>query len=287
MKLSCLHTHTDFCDGADSVETMCKAAFDAGLASIGFSSHAPVPFRTGWHLSHDRLDEYAQEVRSAAERWKGRLDVYLGLEIDYIEGADTVFGPADERFSRLRLEYSIGSVHYLVPPNGADPFTVDGPYDEWERGVREGYGGDGEAAAEAYWDTVVRMVKAGGFTFVGHLDLVKKNNGAGGRPLSFDPSGDRYRDAASKALAAIKESGVAVEINTGAMNRGSLKETYPSAALLALLREDGAKIVIAADAHRADHISGHYEEARRALLAAGFTETVLFNGKSWTAEAIE
>ncbi|MFA6506093.1 MAG: histidinol-phosphatase [Treponemataceae bacterium] len=292
MKLSCLHTHTDFCDGVDSVEVMCQAAFDAGLSAIGFSAHAPMPFRTGWHLTYDRLDEYTRTVRAAEAQWKGRLAVYLGLEIDYIAGTGGLadgkaVGPADGRFSRVKLDYTIGSVHYLRPANGTEPFTVDGPYDEWERGVREGYGGDGEAAAEAYWEAVTEMIRARGFDFVGHLDLVKKNNGAGGRPPSFDPSGNRYRNAAKKAIEAIRESGVVVEINTGAMNRGSLKETYPSHELLEELRKVGARIIINADAHRADHITGHYEKARQALRAAGFTETVLFEGKNWVTEPIE
>jgi len=284
MRLACLHTHTDFCDGADTVDAMCRAAFDSGLSAIGFSAHAPLPFRTAWHLSADRLEEYAHAVRTAAAEWKGRLPVYLGLELDYIEG---IAGPAEGRFESIGLDYSIGSVHYLVPENGAEPFTVDGPYEEWARGVEEGYGGDGEAAAEAYWRAVGRMAKAGGFDFVGHLDLVKKNNGAGGRPRSFDPDGPRYRSAALEALEEIRKAGTVVEVNTGALNRGSLSETYPSIELLEEARGRGIRVVVNADAHRAAHVAGHYEEARRALRAAGYEFAVLFNGSGWEPEKID
>ncbi len=284
MRLACLHAHTNFCDGADSVDAMCRAAYESGLVALGFSAHAPLPFRTDWHLDADRLDEYAAAVREAAAEWKGKLAVYLGLEIDYIAGRT---GPADGRFESIGLDFSIGSVHYLVPKNGAEPFTVDGPYEEWERGVAEGYGGDGEAAAEAYWDAVAAMIREGGFDFVGHLDLIKKNNGAGGRPRSFDPEGSRYRTAAARAVEALRETKAVVELNTGALNRGSLKETYPSAELLAKLRSIDARIVINADAHRAAHVAGHYDEARRTLRAAGFDKTVLFNGSGWETEALD
>jgi histidinol phosphatase-like PHP family hydrolase len=37
--------------------------------------------------------------------------------------------------------------------------------------------------------------------------------------------------------------------------------------------------VINADAHRAKDLDGHYEEARKTMLAAGYTETGLFEGR--------
>ncbi|MDR0410139.1 MAG: PHP domain-containing protein, partial [Spirochaetaceae bacterium] len=89
MNYSCLHTHTSFCDGEGSVEEFCKTACEKGLVSVGFSAHAPVTRITGlntnWHLSDERFDEYCQTVRAAGRAWHGKLDVYLGLEVDYIE----------------------------------------------------------------------------------------------------------------------------------------------------------------------------------------------------------
>lgn len=283
MRSACLHTHTDFCDGADSIDAMCRAAYERGLCTLGFSAHAPVPFASNWHLPQDRLREYVDAVHKAAAAWRGKLRVLLGLEIDYIEG---MLGPADGRFSDLGLDYAIGSVHYLVPDNGAEPFTVDGPYEEWERGVRDGYGGDGEAAAEAYWRAQHAMIRAGGFDIIGHFDLIKKNNGAGGRKPSFDTNGDRYRSAATEAVRAAAAAGLIVEVNTGALNRGSLAETYPSPWLLTCLCEAGGRVTINADAHRADHVNGHYDEARRTLIQAGFSETYLFDGIGWEREPL-
>ncbi|MDR1148402.1 MAG: PHP domain-containing protein, partial [Spirochaetaceae bacterium] len=89
MEYSCLHTHTSFCDGSGSVEDFCAAAYEKKFVSIGFSAHAPVGKKTGlktdWHLSDERFDEYRQAVREAGAAWRGKLDVYLGLEVDYIE----------------------------------------------------------------------------------------------------------------------------------------------------------------------------------------------------------
>jgi histidinol-phosphatase (PHP family) len=275
LNLSSLHTHTLFCDGSNDVETMCRSAFEKGLCAVGFSAHGPIDSKTGiktnWHIPGERLDEYINEVRSARRRWEGKLAVYLGLELDYIKGLRSA---KDRDIAALRLDYIIGSVHYIVPPNGSAPFTVDGPPEELERGVREGFGGDGEAMAQAYWDAVAEMIALGGFDILGHADLIKKNNQDG-----------RWFNAASEAClrrgeeTARAAAGLVVEINTGGLNRRRVSETYPSLALLRLFREQQVPALITADAHKAGDLDGHYDLARQTLLQAGYREHILFEGR--------
>ncbi|GHV92306.1 histidinol-phosphatase [Spirochaetia bacterium] len=289
MNYSCLHTHTVFCDGKDDIETCCRRAWEKGLVSIGFSAHAPVTKKTGfksdWHLGDDRLEEYLEAVRAARSRWEGKLPVYLGLEADYIEG---LAGPVDADYPSLGLDYLIGSVHYLIPPNGAAPFTVDGPPEELEQGLREGFGGDGEALTQAYWDAVTAMIRAGGFDILGHVDLVKKNNRDG---RLFNPAERAFLRRAEEAAQAAARAGIAVEVNTGGLNRKKTAETYPSASILRFFRENRVPAIITADAHRAEDLDGHYTDARETLLASGYTETVFFEGRKegaaiWKTEEI-
>jgi histidinol phosphatase-like PHP family hydrolase len=51
-------------------------------------------------------------------------------------------------------------------------------------------------------------------------------------------------------------------------------------------RERNVRAVITADAHRAEHLGGHYEKAREIMLKAGYTKAVLFNGDSWIDDAL-
>ncbi|MDR2133766.1 MAG: histidinol-phosphatase [Treponema sp.] len=289
MAYSSLHTHTFFCDGRDDVETMCRAAFGKGLCAVGFSAHGPVFAKTGiktdWHLPDERLDEYMDEVKAARRRWEGRLRVYLGLELDYIKGLRSAM---DRDILSLGLDYIIGSVHYIVPQNGAGPFTVDGPPEEMERGVREGFGGDGEAMMQAYWDALEEMIALGGFDILGHADLVKKNNQDG---RWFDTESPSYGGRLSGIARAAGRSGLVVEINTGGLNRGRTRDTYPSTAFLRLLGENQVPVLVSADAHRAEDIAGHYDTARNALLEAAYTGHVLFQGRKngralWRSEAL-
>jgi histidinol-phosphatase (PHP family) len=289
MRYSCIHTHTNFCDGEDDVETVCRAAYEQGLVSVGFSSHAPICRKTGlssdWHLRDDRLEEYLDAVRAARCRWAGKLPVFLGLEADYIRG---LTGPADKDYKDMGLDYLIGSVHYVIPPNGREPFTVDGPREEFERDLRENFDGDGEALMETYWEAVTDMLREGGFDILGHMDLVKKNNP---RQEWFSQKGERYLRRTARIADPVAASGVVVELNTGGLNRGKTTEPYPSLGILRLLKEKNVPIIITSDAHCAGHLRGHYDTARKTLLDAGYTRTVLFEGRQegravWNSEAL-
>jgi histidinol-phosphatase (PHP family) len=288
MKYACIHTHTSFCDGSGTVEDFCKAAFEKGLASLGFSAHGPflkkTGFKTEWNIPEDRLEEYMETVRAAKRRWEGKLPVFLGLEVDYIPG---VTGPADAFFQNLGLDYVIGSVHFVIPPKGA-PFCVDGPMEELETGIKDGFGGDSEAMVNNYWDNVEAMIRCGGFDVLGHVDLIKKNN-AGERWFSESAAYYRRRAAETAELAA--RHGITAEINTGGINRKKISDPYPSAFLLRAFREYRIPMVINADAHNTGDLDGHYGEARAALLQAGYGETVIFEGRKdgrplWRAEKL-
>jgi len=278
MEFSSLHTHTLFCDGSDDVQTMCLAAYEKGLCSIGFSAHAPIYKKTGiktqWHLNDEDLDEYIREIRSARERWKGKLPVFLGLEADYIKGR---CGPGDSDLQSLGLDFIIGSVHYLVPDNGTDLFTVDGSMEEMEQGVRLGYGGDGEAAMHAYWDTVAEMAAAGGFEILGHSDIIIKNNK---NNRWFDTDSEVWRCCLADISDVLSRSACVVEVNTGGLNRGKIDTTYPSVNFLRVLHEKNIPVLISSDAHRACDLDGHYDIARQTLRAAGYCKHVLFEGKT-------
>ena len=276
MALACIHTHTTFCDGSDEIETCCRRAHEKGLASIGFSAHAPITRKTRfpslWHLSDERLGEYIESVRAAEKRWEGKLPVYLGLEVDFIPG---LMGPADKDYRKMGLDFIIGSVHYVIPQRG-DLFTVDDSAQTVDQGIKEGFGGDPMGMVEAYWASEEAMIRAGGFDLLGHPDLVKKNN-AGNRLFSEDE--DFYLGKTADMAALMAGTGTPAEVNTGGITRGKIKECYPSLGFLKLFRKQRVPVVINADAHRAEHLDGHYEDARQTLLAAGYNKTLLFEGR--------
>jgi len=293
MPLACIHTHTFFCDGNDSIETYCRTAFEKGFSCLGFSAHAPFPKETGMHnpcnLDEDRVEAYIEEVLAAKKRWQDKLRIYLGMEVDFIEN---LTGPADKYYQKFGLDYTIGSVHYVTPPKG-EPFPVDHTPEVVERGIREGYGGNPLGMVEDYLNAQIAMIRLGGFDLLGHPDLVKKNNlelrRMGKGILTEDE--EFYRKKTALIAELMAGTGIAAEVNTGGLNRGKTKDCFPSLPFLKLFRENAVPMVINADAHRAADLDGHYDAARKAMLEAGYTESLIFQGREngravWRAEEL-
>ena len=278
MRLASIHVHTTFSDGTNDIETCCRMAHKKGLESLGFSDHAPLTHRTGfhnpWHMRDEKLNEYIDTVRAAQKRWEGKLSVYLGLEVDFIPG---ITGPADKEYREMDLDYIIGSVHYVIPQRG-EYITVDDSAERVDKLIRDGFGGDPMAMAEVYWNAVAAMISAGGFDLLGHPDLVKRNN-AGQEQRLFPEHGDYYLKKTTAIASLLEKADLHAEINTGGLNRGIIKDCYPSPGFLKLLHEHHVPMVINADAHKAEDLDGHYNEAIGALLNAGYTETAIFAGR--------
>ena len=277
MKYNCLHTHTNFCDGKGDVESFCRKAWEKGFHSLGFSSHAPIEKKTGfpetgWTMKEERLEAYIETVNTAKRRWEGRLNVFLGLEIDFISG---LISPSDSDYAKMGLDFVIGSAHYIIPSQGA-PFTVDFPPNELEQVIKTSYGGDPLALTEAYWDALEGLIRSGGFDILGHPDLIKRNNT---KLNLFSEDSGLYLERIAKAAALAGEYKITIEVNTGGLNRGYTNSVYPSHPFLKLFRENKVPAVINADAHYPEHLDGHYPQAREALLAANYRKTMLFEGK--------
>jgi histidinol-phosphatase (PHP family) len=276
MNLQNLHSHTVFCDGADTVEALCQEAWRRGFSSLGLSGHAPLLHEdlsdTAWHMSLDGLDRYLEEVYAARQRWQGRLEVFCGVEADFIPG---ICGPADRFFRELGLDFIIGSVHYVVPP--ADrPFTVDGPPEETDAGVALGCGGDGAVYAACYWGSVKAMIRAGGFDIVGHFDLIKKNNTG---EKYFSAQSAWYREMVQEASALLAGSGLVAEVNTGGLSRGAISELYPSEDILKTWSSLGVPVLINSDAHRSADLDACYPLAAETLQRTGFRSISVFRGR--------
>ena len=91
------HMHTNLCDGKNTPEEMVIAAIDMGLKNMGFSGHFDP--ENGVHMD---IREYLKEIRRVKEKYKDRIDILLGGEIDCLYPE-----PEIER----ELEYVIGSTH--------------------------------------------------------------------------------------------------------------------------------------------------------------------------------
>jgi len=276
-QFSSMHNHTCFCDGHDDVETMCRAAYEKELCAIGFSAHAPIEKQTGftscWNLKDENVDKYVSAVLEAKKRWQGKLDVFLGYEADYIKGIRSAL---DNDITALNLDFIIGSVHYIIRENIKKPYTVDGSAQEFDECINEVFNGSAEALMNCYYDALAEMITQGGFDILGHADIIKKN--CIGKNY-WREENERRRQREIADLIANTSNNIAVEVNTGGLNRKKIDEVYPSLSFLRIINEFNIPVIITADAHCAADINGNYDIALNTLICANFKEHVLFEGK--------
>ncbi len=258
------HTHSEFCDAKVTAAALAEEAYRKGYRYLGFSSHAPLPFPSGWLMSWDELQPYAETIRALKRKWEEKgLRIFLGLEIDYIQG---LVKPGDQVYDSINPDFRLGSVHFLQGLSD-DEFTVDEPADLFERHMNQAPGGDASIIWKQYYRNMMGLVEAGGFDILSHFDLVKKNN-SGGR--WFDEESPEYLDAAFQVVDRAAELDIVAEINTGGLARGSTSSPYPSAPILKRMRETGLRLTIGDDAHSPEHLGNYRKAAVEAARAAGY-----------------
>ncbi len=270
-----LHTHSTYCDGSKEVEEMILGAIKYKYNIIGISSHGPLPFANDWTIKKEKLNNYIKEVQDLKSKYKGKIKVLLGLELDYI--VDYKMEYIDKRIFN-RLDYWIGSVHFLGKNKGNEYWTVDYNSEELKQGIKESFDGDVEKAVSKYYNYVEDMIENYNPPILGHLDLIKKNNKDG---VLFNERDRWYRERVLSVLDKIKLSKTVVELNTGGKYRGYSDSYYPSNWILKEIKARNIPLTISRDAHDIESLDYEYEKSIELLKSVGFNKIYYFNGKKW------
>jgi histidinol-phosphatase (PHP family) len=248
-----LHNHTTRCNHAEgTIDEYINRAIELKIDIYGFSEHAPMKFDSHYRLSFNEMKSYSKEILDAKERYKNRIEILLGYEVDYLKGY------IDNRVLKASVDYLIGSVHFLNKWGFDNPEFIG----EWKsRNI--------DSIWQEYFDAIEAMAKTGYFNIVGHLDLIKI--------FKYMPSKE-IKTLAHNALKAIKKSGMVIELN-GAGLRKPIKEIYPSTSLLEVAYELDIPITFSSDAHTIGQVGFGYEEAKALAHKVGYKKAVTFEQK--------
>ncbi|MCX6328809.1 MAG: histidinol-phosphatase [Bacteroidia bacterium] len=247
------HIHTSFSDGRSSPEDYIAPAIAARLSEIGFSEHLSL-FKENqdWCMNPANTSSYIDYINKLKKNVND-IQIKTGLEIDFIPGKEKEI---ENFLSDLKLDYRIGSVHYLGEK------TVDiGP---------EFYEGKNiDLIYESYFDHVIAAVSSGLFDIIGHCDFI--------RIYGFKPVTDPepfYR----KLVKTLKQNDVAFELNTNGRN-SPLADFYPDRRFLHIFREENIPVCVNSDAHMPIRVGQYFDEAYELLKYAGFTEMAVFSSR--------
>jgi len=275
MHLTNLHTHTVYCDGQFSTEDMILAAIQKKFKSIGISSHGPTPFISDWNIQMDKIEKYIDEVTFLKDKYKDTIEVFLGMELDYIPGIG--FDEVSKSLIK-RLDYYIGSIHYLGTFKNGVMWTVDYNIEELLQGINESFNGNARLAVETYYNLISEMAVKYQPPIIGHLDLFKKNNKSN---VLFDENEDWYVKTVEKCLDAIKNTSSSIEINTGGIARGFTLEQYPSTFILKMIKDRNIPIMINSDAHTSNCIDCKFNEMYKLIHELGFDSLTYLTKAGW------
>ena len=262
------HTHCTFCDGKESARDMVKKAIEKGFEVLGFSSHSMFPFSTDWHVKPENHLAYCNEIRSLAKEFEGKIKIQLGFEADYVRGLCT---PRFDRYSDFSPDFLIGSVHFITGDGG---FTEadDSSQENVRAGIKDFFKDNIKDWVHIYFLLEKEMLEKGDFTFLGHPDLIRKQNNPKYNTPLFDENATWYREELRELAKACKKAGICVEINMGGMARGYLNTPYPSLELLSLLQEQNVPVTVNSDAHQSEYLDFAFDFALEYAKKAGYTE---------------
>jgi histidinol-phosphatase (PHP family) len=266
------HSHCLFCDGSASIETFIKFAIAKNLKQYGISSHSPVPLQNDWSMRKEDIDEYRQEILRLKEKYKPEIEVYLGLEVDFILG---ISGANDEFIQSRKWDYLISSIHHLEQFPDRSCWNIDEGFDLFKEGLKYIFSGNIALVAKTFYRRTCEMIELGGFDMIGHMDKISFN---GRRIPGFDISDKWYDDLIQETFRLLAEKEIIVEINTKLFYEKGV--TFPDIRYFKQLHQLGIPIMVNSDCHCPDKITNGFAEVYKLLQEAGFkTVRILKEGK--------
>lgn len=251
------HVHTPLCKHANGpLERYIEHAIELGLREIGFSDHCPLPNGLGAaeRMAEDELDLYVNTVLSMRQYYVDRIEVKLGLEIDYVEGQEDYCRQLIEKHP---WDYLIGGVHYLDP---------ECRISSWPRN----FAGDPAQLYARYFAQLRRLAHSGLCDIIAHFDVPKRS----GRP----PTQNEAEDIAN-TLEEICAAGLCLEINTSGYRHVELvhHEPYPAFSTVEQAIALGIPLMVNSDAHDPSHIGEQFRQMSQFLLSRNCRNLVTFN----------
>ena len=255
------HMHSPYCPHGtnDSFEMYVEKAIEEGLEEISFTEHMPFPlyfmedkkFLDECVASKENMKKYFKDVRKLKEKYKGKIKINIGSEVDFLDGYEEETRKLLDEFGP-QLEDGLLSVHFIKIGN---KFTdIDGK-EGFERAVQAL--GSTEKVYDKYYETLLKAIKSDLGEFkprrIGHPNLIRIFNKL--YPLEY-----KNKELLEEIAKELKKRDYEVDVNTAGLRKPYCGEIYVSGIFKELVEKYEIKKVYGADSHTASDVGRDFDK---------------------------
>lgn len=269
MKYFDYHVHNEISfDSKTKLTDLCEEAIRKGLAEFALTNHYELDFVLQGKDAGPDLAAEEQQLLQTRELYDGRIAILRGIEIGH---------PAYDLEAARKLmaarpyDVVLGSMHNGL--GGLDFYYMRS----------EDYSDDGlKAIWEDYVAQLLEIARLAEVDVVTHI-LYPLRYVEESRRHCFNPTKEQFEPI----FRALIQRGIALEINTAAVRRGTFTRPDPCPELLGFYRELGGEyLTVGSDAHTAEDIGAGYRDAFLMAKEAGFRYMTRFCQREKIMEAL-
>lgn len=266
------HLHTPYCGHAEGAITQyIDTAIAVGLSEICFTEHVyryylPLSQRKrywDWGIDEARLMRYCAELKEMQELYRGQITIRIGLEADYIDGADEQLAPI---ISAFPYDFILGSIHCI-------------PRISWHH-LSNNTVGNPSLIYREYFKLACAAAESGLFQSIAHIDFIWRYI-----PWPVSATFEIFADIA-RFVQCAKQHEASIEINSNGYiwsQEHPAIGSDPFEVLIENIRSAGATITIGSDAHKPDFVAKAFDDIRTMLTSKGITTVTAYTQKKPTA----
>ena len=243
------HTHTSRCHHAvGTEEEYIEKAIAEGIELLGFSDHAPMPYKNGYvsyyKMHPDETGEYFSTLLALREKYKDKIDIKIGFETEYYP---SLWEDSLAFWRQFPVDYLILGQHFVPEEKGEGAMHTLAPSDSKDRVL-------------AYVDACISAMRSGVITYVAHPDIINYR----GDDENF------YITEIGKIISEAVRLDIPLEYNLLGM---SLGRSYPNPIFWQEAAKMGAKVILGCDSHAPERVAdkGEIEKAENYLRTLGIT----------------
>ena len=248
-----VHTHSVYSfDGNHSCSDLCEYAIKNGVKYLAITDHCEIDSKTIEFYP----DKQFEDVYNMKEKFKGRLNVYNGLEI----GQAIYNKPLAEKIlGTYDYDFVLGSIHNLE--NMEDFYFLDYTvYDPFK-------------LLRQYFDMLIELCEWGNFDSLAHLTYpvryIKGN-------YNIDVDLNDYKAQIDEILELLIKDDKALELNTSGLGM-KIHNFLPGIEIIKRFADMGGKYVtIGSDSHFREKIGNYIDDGLTALKSVGINYIAVY-----------